>query len=135
MTYTRKQAAEALGVSLATLDRRVVPAITTIQTDWGGRLIPVGELERYLVERRLEARAERKRPVRAGRKPGLPLEVVARVRDEHAGGKSLGDIARRLNTDGVRTSQGGRQWWASTVRSILIRRSAPESAQASADSC
>lgn len=127
LTYTRKQAAEALGVSLATLDRRVVPAITTIQTEWGGRLIPVVELERYLAERRQEARAERKRPARPGRKPSLPPEVVARIRDEHVRGKSFGEIARQLNTDGVRTSQGGRQWWASTVRAVLIRSSPPGS--------
>lgn len=134
LAYTRKQAAEALGVSLTTLDRRVVPAITTIQTEWGGRLIPVTELERYLAERRQETRAERKRPVRPGRKPGLPPEVVARIRDEHARGKSLGEIARRLNADGVRTSQGGRQWWASTVRAVLIRPSPPNSAQVSPSS-
>src|SRR5437773_1432374 len=59
LAYTRKQAAEALGVSLATLDRRVVPAIATVVTEWGGRLIPVGELERYLAERRQEAPKER----------------------------------------------------------------------------
>ena len=46
LTYTRKQAAEALGISLATLDRRVVPVIETVTTEWGGRLIPVSELER-----------------------------------------------------------------------------------------
>jgi len=31
LAYTREQAAEALGVSLATLDRRVVPAIATVK--------------------------------------------------------------------------------------------------------
>jgi len=56
LACTRKQAAEALGVSLATLDRRVVPAIETVRTEWGSRLIPVDELERYLAERREEAR-------------------------------------------------------------------------------
>jgi hypothetical protein len=114
-----------LGVSLATFDRRVMPAIATIQTEWGGRLIPVAELERYLTERTQEARAEWKRPARPGRKPGLPPEVVARIRDDHAKGKTLGEIARQLNADRVRTSQGGRQWWASTVRTVLIRPSPP----------
>jgi Recombinase len=122
LTYTRKQAAAALGVSLATLDRRVVPAVATVQTEWGGRLIPVAELERYLAQRRQEARAQRKWPARPGRKPGLRPEVVARILDEHAGGTSLGEIARRLNADGVPTSQGGRQWWASTVRAVLLGR-------------
>lgn len=121
LAYTRMQAAEALGVSLATLDRRVVPAIATVQTAWGTRLIPVAELERYLAERRQEARAARRRTVRPGRKPGLPPEVIARIRGEHAKAESLGEIARGLNADGVRTSQGGRQWWSSTVRSVLLR--------------
>jgi hypothetical protein len=131
LAYTRRQAAEALGVSLTTLDRRVVPAIATIRTEWGARLIPVVELERYLAEWRQEARAGRKRPARPGRKPGLPPEIVSRIRDERARGKSLGEIARRLNSDGVRTSQGGRQWWASTVRGVLIRRSQADTAEAS----
>jgi len=35
LAFTRKQAAEALGVSLATLDCRVIPAIETVRTEWG----------------------------------------------------------------------------------------------------
>jgi hypothetical protein len=121
-------------VSLATLDRRVVPSIATIQTEWGARLIPVAELERFLAERRQVAVTERKRAARPGRKPGLPPGVVARICDEHATGKSLGEIARRLNADGVQTSQGGRQWWASTVRSVLVRSRLSDSDRASTGS-
>ncbi len=128
LAYTRTQAAQALGVSLATLDRRVVPAIATVRTEWGTRLIPVAALERYLAERRQEARAGRRRAVRPGRKPGLPPELVIRIRGEHAKGESLGEIARGLNADRVRTSQGGRQWWPSTVRAVLVRSSPPDSA-------
>ena len=51
LVYTRKQAAEALGISLATLDRRVVPVIQPIATKWGARLIPVRELERFVADR------------------------------------------------------------------------------------
>jgi hypothetical protein len=60
LAYTREQAAQALGISLATLDRRVVPAIATVKTEWGARLIPVGEVERYLAERREEPRPQRR---------------------------------------------------------------------------
>jgi predicted RNA-binding Zn ribbon-like protein len=35
LVYSREQAAQALGISLATLDRRVVPAIATVKTEWG----------------------------------------------------------------------------------------------------
>jgi hypothetical protein len=121
LACTRRQAAEALGVSLATLDRRVVPAIETVRTEWGSRLIPVDELERYLTERRREARAERRHAARPGRKSGLDPALVARIRSEYASGRSLGEIARRLNADGVATAQGGRQWWPSTVRAVLVR--------------
>lgn len=113
-------------MSVATLDRRVVPAIATVRTEWGARLIPVDELERYVAERRQEARAVRRLPERRGRKPGLPPEVNARIQDEHAKGTSFGEIARALNADGVKTSQGGRQWWPSTVRAVLARSSSTE---------
>jgi hypothetical protein len=119
LAYTREQAATALGVSLATLDRRVVPVITTVRTEWGTRLIPVTELERFLAERRQEARLMRRRGVRPGRKSGLPPELIERIQSEHARGSSLGEIAQRLNGEGVPTSQGGRQWWPSTVRVVL----------------
>lgn len=131
LAYSREQAAEALGISLATLDRRVVPAIVTVKTEWGARLIPTGELERYLAERREEPRTRPLRPERSGRKPRLPSDVVARICFEHAHGAGLAEIARRLNRDDIPTAQGGRRWWSSTVRAVLIRsgslRTAPMS--------
>jgi hypothetical protein len=115
-------------MSLATLDRRVVPAIETVKTEWGARLIPVDELERYLAERRQQARAARRRPAPPGRKSGLDPEVIARIRRDYSAGRTLADIARRLNAEDVRTSQGGRQWWPSTVRAVLARPHPPKSA-------
>jgi Recombinase len=121
LAYTRKRAAEALGIRLATLDRRVVPAIESVRTEWGSRLIPVAELERYLADRKEKARPAHQVAARLGRSPGLPPEVVRRIRSEHANGESLGEIARKLNAEGVPTSQGGRHWWPSTVRAVLVR--------------
>lgn len=132
LAYTRQQAAEALGISLATLDRRVVPVIATVQTEWGRRLIPVSELERYLAERTKQPGAERSPPKRAGRKASVPPELVERIRVEHAGDSSLGEIARRLNADRVPTAQGGRRWWPSTVRGVLARSGEHESSQSDA---
>ena len=103
-------------------------------TGSGRRLVPIDELERFVAERRQKAQAEPRPPARPGRKAGLPPEVVDRIRDEHNGGKSLGEIARALNADGVKTSQGGHQWWPSTVRTVLIRSNPPETARASAAS-
>jgi hypothetical protein len=127
LVYSREQAARALGVSLATLDRRVVPAIATVKTEWGARLIPVGELERYLAERTEKPRMPRRGASRSGRRSTLPAEVVARIRREHAQGSSLAEIAYRLNRDDIPTGQGGRQWWPSTVRAVLLRSEPPGS--------
>lgn len=133
LAYTRTQAAEALGISTSTFNRRLLPLIDTVQMPWGTRLIPVDELERLLAEQRQRARAQPVRPAPAGRKPGLPAEVIARIRQQHAAGSSLAEIARTLNTDNVQTAQGGRQWWPSTVRAVLTRPTPPDTAQASPD--
>jgi hypothetical protein len=94
----------------------------------GSRLIPVDELERYLAERREEARATRRR-ARPGRKSGLDRELVARIRSEYASGRTLGEIARQLNARDVPTAQAGRRWWPSTVRAVLVRSTPPLSAE------
>jgi hypothetical protein len=120
LAYTRRQAAEALGVSISTIDRRVIPSIETVKLPWGQRLIPVDELERFL---RSHLAPQRGSPVRrpAGRPPTLPRSVVERIRIEHARGRSLSEIARALTAEGVPTAHGGRQWWPSTVRAVLVR--------------
>jgi len=120
LAYSRRQASEALGVSISTIDRRVVPAIDTVKAPWGQRLIPVAELERFLREH-LESGRAPAYPRPAGRPPSVPESVVDRVRLEYARGRSLGEIARDLTTDGVPTAQGGRRWWPSTVRAVLLR--------------
>ena len=134
LTYTRQQAAAALGISRSTFDRRILPFIDTVEMAWGTRLIPVDELERFVADRRQKAQAEPWPPARPGRRAVLPPEVIARIRDEYNGGKSLGEIARGLDADGVKTSQGGRQWWPSTVRAVLIRSNPPPTARANASS-
>jgi RimJ/RimL family protein N-acetyltransferase len=123
LTYSRKQAAEALGVSVATIDRRVVPAIDTVKTPWGQRLIPVDELERFL-RKHIESGHPRAPHRPAGRPPSLPRSVVDRVQLEYARGRSLGEIAEGLTADSVPTAHGGRRWWPSTARAVLLRASA-----------
>jgi hypothetical protein len=122
LAYSRRQAAEALGVSISTVDRRVVPTIDTVKTPWGQRLIPVDALERF-VRDHLEPGRLPTAPRSAGRPPSLPQPVVDRVRLENAHGRTLGEIARGLTADGVATAHGGRRWWASTVRAVLLRAS------------
>jgi hypothetical protein len=123
LAYTRSQAAEALGISRST-QRRLLPYVETIEMPWGGKLIPVDELERLATERR-QAAAARPPTARPGRKPDVPAAVVERIRRAHAAGKSFAAIAADLNAEGTPTAHGGRQWWPSTVRAVLQRRSPP----------
>src|SRR6266536_221840 len=68
LAYTRTQAAEALGISRSTFNRRVLPYIGTVEMPWGATLVPVDELERLVAERRRPP-AERRR---SSRSPGRP---------------------------------------------------------------
>ena len=120
LAYTRRQAAEALGVSVSTIDRHVVPAIETVKTPWGQRLIPADELRRFLRKYRGPARGRPAwRP--AGRPAALPRTVIERIRLEYARGRGLSEIARALNAEGVPTAHGGQRWWPSTVRAVVLR--------------
>jgi len=121
LVYTRAQAAEALGISRSTFNRRVLPNIEIVEMPWGTKLVPADELERLVAERR-RPRRERKPPFRpTGRPTALASDVVERIRVERAAGKSLAQIARDLNASGTPTAHGGRQWWPSTVRTVLVR--------------
>lgn len=122
LAYTRKQAAEALGVSISTIDRHLVKVVDTVKTPWGQRLIPAVGIQRFLHEH-LEPPRERGAPGATGRPPTLPRPVVERIRLDYARGLGFADIARRLNDDGTPTAHGGRQWWPSTVRAVLVRSS------------
>jgi hypothetical protein len=119
LAYTRTQAAQALGISPSTL-RRLLPYLETIEMPWGGKLIPVDEVERVAVERRHAALARRP-TAPAGRKPSVPPRVVARIKAARAAGRSFRQIAAELNANGTPTAHGGRQWWPSTVRAVLVR--------------
>jgi hypothetical protein len=88
---------------------------------WGGKLIPVDELERLVGERRRAAAAARRPPRRPGRKPSIPVHVVERIHAERPGGKTLRQIAVDLNADRTPTAHGGTRWWPSTVRAVLAR--------------
>lgn len=122
LAYTRSQAAAALGVSRSTFNRRVLPLVETVEMPWGTRLIPVDELHRLLAEGRRSPRGRPSPKGAPGRPATVPDEVVQRIRDGHAAGRSLATIARELEADRVPTAHGGARWWPSTVRSILRRR-------------
>jgi hypothetical protein len=120
LAYSIQQAAEALGVAATTVSRSVVPVVVTIEVDGGRVLIPVDELERYVAERR---RPVSPRPRRApvGRPSSVPTGIAERISAEHGAGRTLGQIARGLDADRIPTAQGGRRWWPSSVRAVLLR--------------
>ncbi len=120
LAYTRTQAAEALGISRSTFNRRVLPLVETLEMPWGARLIPVDELQRLLAEKRRPARKQA-HPAAPGRPAALAPEVADRIRTERAAGRSLAQIARELNATDTPTAHGGAQWWPSTVRAVLGR--------------
>jgi len=120
LVYTRTRAAAELGVSRSTFNRRVLPLIETVEMPGGTRLIPVDELQRLIAEQRRPARA-RAKLAKPGRPRVLSRDLVAHIRAEREAGRTLGQIAGDLNDRGVPTAHGGRQWWASTVRSVLSR--------------
>jgi hypothetical protein len=124
LAYTRRQAAEALGVSMSTIDRRIVPTIDTVMTPWGQRLIPVEELEHFLRDHLKPARV---RPARrpAGRPPddsserrrADPARVPARSRP----------VRDRPRAHGRRCADRP-PWspmWPLTVRAVFVRSSSP----------
>lgn len=123
LAYTRTQAAEALGVSRSTFNRRVLPLIETVEMSWGTRLIPVDELERLIAERRRPARVPAP-PAKRGRPQGVSPDLVDHIRVEREAGRTLREIATGLNDRRVPTAHGGAQWWPSTVRAVLRRSAA-----------
>jgi Recombinase len=58
---------------------------------------------------------------RLGRPPTVPQSVVRRMQRQRARGDSFRAIAADLNQEKVPTAQGGKQWYAATVRGILAR--------------
>ncbi len=120
LAYTRTHAAEALGVSRSTFDRRFLPLIETVEMPWGTKLIPVDELERLIAEQRRPARTRPQRAKR-GRPQILPPDLVDEIQGERAAGRTLRQIATDLNERRVPTAHAGTQWWPSTVRAVLQR--------------
>jgi len=88
-------------------------------------LATFGQFERRLIgQRTKEALAAKKASgVRLGRRPTVPPSVVRRIQRQRSRGDSLRAIADGLNADRVPTAQGGVQWYAATVRHVLLRTS------------
>jgi DNA invertase Pin-like site-specific DNA recombinase len=62
---------------------------------------------------------KRSQGVRLGRPPNVTETTRIRIRELRNGGRTLRQIADSLNEERVPTPQGGRRWYASTIRGIL----------------
>jgi DNA invertase Pin-like site-specific DNA recombinase len=55
-----------------------------------------------------------------GPKTGLPEEIRRMIYDHRNSGESFGALAKKLNEDEVPTTNGGKEWYASTVRHVYL---------------
>lgn len=91
-------------------------------------ILSTAQYERRLIGQRTRdaLAAKRAAGVRLGRPQSLGLDVVQRIVDEHAAGRSLRVIGAGLEADGVPTARGGSTWHASTVRAVLASQAAEQ---------
>jgi DNA invertase Pin-like site-specific DNA recombinase len=84
-------------------------------------LATFAQFERRLIGQRTKEALDQKRAqgVRLGRPRSLPDAVRERIWRSRAAGETLTAIAEALNRDRVPTAQGGRRWYASTVRAVV----------------
>ena len=97
-----------------------------------GMMAVFAELERGMIGLRTREAlaAARERGTIVGRRSELPQEVVNRIVSERDAGRSLRAIADGLNADGVQTGQGGRRWYASTIRKVAQRAGTADGSRA-----
>jgi len=96
-------------------------------------LATFAQFERRLISQRTKdaLAAKKAQGVRLGRPRQLPPDVIDRIVAERRDGKTLSAIANLLTEEGVSTAQGGKRWYASTVRAVLqSARSSEEQANA-----
>jgi DNA invertase Pin-like site-specific DNA recombinase len=102
-----------LGVDTSTPNGELVASIIATIAQWERRMIQDRTREGLAVAR--------ERGTRLGRPPVVSDDVVKRVKAEREKGATLRAIADGLTCDGVPTGHGGRQWYPSTVKSLLTR--------------
>lgn len=105
-----------LGIDLSTPGGEFMANMMASAAQWERRIIG---------ERTRDALAEkRKEGVRLGRPRLLPDAVLWRIIDLHRNGKSFREIGAVLMEEETPTAQGGAQWWAATVRKVLLSQDA-----------
>ncbi len=99
-----------IGVDTSTINGELVASIIMALAQWERRIIG---------QRTKDALGQvRQRGVQLGRPTVVAREAVAIIGAMRSAGSSYRTIAATLNREGVPTAQGGREWYASTVRAI-----------------
>jgi hypothetical protein len=107
---TRREAADLIGASLDTVDRRVRVQTGEARTSWGAIGLPAEALAEHLRD-----------PWRGrGRPEQLGREVVSTIVSRRRTGSTYAAIAAALNDEGVATGHGGARWWPATVRKVVM---------------
>jgi DNA invertase Pin-like site-specific DNA recombinase len=85
-------------------------------------LATFSQFERRLISERTKQALAQKRAsgVRLGAAPEIDPSIARRIRKERSAGRSLREIAERLNAEAIPTARGGR-WHASTLQRVLAR--------------
>jgi DNA invertase Pin-like site-specific DNA recombinase len=114
--------AQKQGWALVALDC-AVDTTTPSGEAMANMLATFAQFERRLIgQRTREALAiKRAQGVRLGRPSRVPVEVTSRIVQERAAGRSYAAIADAMTAEGVPTAQGGRRWYAATVRHAAMR--------------
>jgi DNA invertase Pin-like site-specific DNA recombinase len=110
--------AESQGWELLALDRAEKPPSAEV-VPW--RNLSAEEKRQRISNRTTEALAHKKlQGVRLGRPRSLPVGVLEYVLEAHAAGLGWSAIARIMNERHVPTAHGGRRWYPSTVRAVVL---------------
>jgi len=99
-----------IGVDTSTVNGELVANIIMSLAQWERRII--GQRTKDALG------AVRSRGTRLGRPTTVTRDAVAIITAMRGAGSSLREVAGALNSAGVPTAQGGREWYASTVRAI-----------------
>lgn len=103
-----------IGVDTSTINGELVASIIMALAQWERRIIG---------QRTKDALGQvKRRGTKLGRPTVVAREAVAIIRAMRSSGSSYRTIAATLNTEGVPTAQGGKEWYASTVRAIETGR-------------
>jgi len=100
-----------LGLDLSTPTGKAMAGMVAVFAEW----------ERAVIGQRTSdaLRAMQANGVILGRPASLPTEVVSRIAQRRAEGKTYEAIAAQLNAEQVPTGHGGDRWWRTTVRAVV----------------